>query len=143
MADNTQLVFRMYDLFHKGDMETIKAELFHPEMTWTMPGHHPLSAKMEGVDAVIAFFSALFKAGIQVTDAHFGVLDDGTVVEKHLGHGKIGDEEFLFPTCTTYSVEDGKIKHVQVHTGDQHTVDRYMWSVFGLKPVPARLADEG
>jgi hypothetical protein len=56
-----------------------------------------------------------------------------------MGHGKIGSEEFLFPTCTTYGFKDGKIFEVQVHTGDQHTVDRYMWTVFKLKGIPARL----
>ena len=138
---NTDLVLRMYDFFGKGDMESIKREVFHPDITWTMPGHHPLSAKMEGVDAVMAFFGALFKAGIRVDNVHFGELDDGTVIEKHMGHGKIGDEEFLFPTCTSYGIKDGKIGQVQVHTGDQHNVDRYFWSVFTLKPIPGRLAD--
>ncbi len=138
--DNTQLVFRMYDAFGKGDMDTIKKELFHKDMSWTMPGHHPLSGRMEGVDAVIAFFGALFQAGITVDNVHFGTLDDGTVVEKHTGHGKIGDEEFVFPTCTTYGIRDGRIFDVNVHTGDQHTVDRYMWKVFTLKGIPARLA---
>jgi hypothetical protein len=139
--DNTQLVFRMYELFGKGDMEGIKKEVFHPQMSWTMPGHHPLSGRMEGVDAVIAFFGALFQAGITVDNVHFGVLDDGTVVEKHTGHGKVGDEEFIFPTCTSYGIKDGKIFDVRVHTGDQHTVDRYMWTVFNLKGIPARLAE--
>ena len=139
--DNTQLVFKMYDYFGKGDMESIKREIFHPNMSWTMPGHHPLSARIEGVDEVIAFFGALFKAGIQVDNVHFGVLDDGTVIEKHMGHGKIGNEEFLFPNCTSYGIKDGKIFDVHVHTGDQHNVDRYFWSVFKLKDVPARLAE--
>jgi ketosteroid isomerase-like protein len=139
--DNTQLVFKMYDYFGKGDMESIKREVFHPDMSWTMPGHHPLSARMEGVDAVIAFFGALFKAGIRVDNVHFGVLDDGTVIEKHMGHGQIGDEEFLFPTCTSYAIKDGKIFEVRVHTGDQHNVDRYFWKVFQLKGIPARLAE--
>jgi hypothetical protein len=136
---NTDLVFKMYDLFAKGDMEAIKRDLFHPNMTWSMPGHHPLSGKMEGVDAVIAFFGALFQAGITVDNAHFGELDDGTVVEKHLGHGKVGSQEYLFPTCTTYGIKDGKIHTVQVHTADQHGVDRYMWAMFDLKGIPARL----
>ena len=137
---NTDLVLKMYDYFGKGDMDSIKREIFAPDIAWTMPGHHPLSAKMEGADAVVAFFGALFKAGIRVDNVHFGELDNGTVVEKHTGHGQIGNEEFIFPTCTTYEIANGKIKNVQVHTGDQHTVDRYMWSVFGLKPIPARLS---
>jgi uncharacterized protein len=139
--DNTQLVFKMYDYFGKGDMESIKREVFHPDISWTMPGHHPLSARLEGADAVVAFFGALFKAGIVVDNVHFGVLDDGTVIEKHMGHGKIGGEEFNFPTCTSYGIKDGKIFDVHVHTGDQHNVDRYFWTVFKLKNVPARLAD--
>jgi ketosteroid isomerase-like protein len=139
--DNTQLVFKMYEYFNKGDMESIKREIFHPDVSWTMPGHHPLSARMEGADAVIAFFGALFKAGIVVDHVHFGTLDDGTVIEKHMGHGKIGGEQFDFPTCTSYGVKDGKIFDVHVHTGDQHNVDRYFWTVFKLKGIPARLAD--
>ena len=139
--DNTHLVLRMYDLFNTGDMATIKSELFDPNITWTMPGHHPLSGRMEGVDSVIAFFGSLFKAGITVDNVHFGTLDDGTVIEKHSGHGKVGGEEFLFPTCSSYGIKDGKISEVRVHTGDQHNVDRYMWSVFRLKNIPARLAE--
>lgn len=138
---NTDLVFKMYDYFSKGDMASIKRDLFHPDMTWNMPGHHPLSAHMEGVDAVLAFFGSLFQAGIRVDNAHFGELDDGTVVEKHMGHGTVNGEEFLFPTCTTYGIKDGKIFQVQVHTADQHGVDRYMWAQFDLKPIPARLAN--
>ena len=64
--DNTNLVLRMYDLFNKGDMGTIKSELFDPNISWTMPGHHPLSGRIEGADAVVAFFGSLFKAGIMV-----------------------------------------------------------------------------
>jgi len=137
--DNTQLVLKMYEYFNKGDMDTIRREVFHPEMSWTMPGHHPLSGRMEGVDAVIAFFGALFQAGIKVDNVHFGTLDDGTVVEKHLGHGQINGTEYLFPTCTSYGIKDGKIYEVRVHTGDQHTVDQYMWAMFQLKGIPARL----
>jgi hypothetical protein len=50
MSDNTQLIFKMYESFGKGDMDTIRNELFHPDISWTMPGHHPLSATMRGVD---------------------------------------------------------------------------------------------
>jgi ketosteroid isomerase-like protein len=139
---NTDLVLKMYDYFGKGDMDSIKREIFDPKITWSMPGHHPLSGKMEGVDAVIAFFGALFKAGIRVDNVHFGELDNGTVVEKHTGHGQIGSEEFIFPTCTTYGIKNGKIAEVQVHTGDQHTVDRYMWAMFNLKAIPDRLSDK-
>ncbi len=138
---NTDLVLKMYDYFSKGDMESIRNELFDPNMSWTMPGHHPLSGRMEGVDAVPAFFGALFQAGITVDNVHFGELDDGTVIEKHMGHGTLNGEQFDFPTCTSYGIKDGKIHTVQVHTGDQHNVDRYFWGTFNLKGIPARLSE--
>ena len=136
---NTQVVLNMYDYFGKGDMDRIRTEVFHPEITWAMPGHHPLSGVMKGSDEVIAFMADLFKAGITVDDVHFGELDNGTVVEKHHGHGESEGVEYLFPTCTSYEIEDGKIRAVQVHTADQHGVDRYMWSRFQLKDVSERL----
>ncbi len=138
---NTSLVLKMYECFSKGDMDTIKRDLFQPDIVWRMPGHHPLSGEMKGADSVIAFFGALFKAGITVDNIHFGELDNGTVVEKHTGHGESGGAKYVFPTCTSYGIRDGKIAEVQVHTADQHGVDRYMWSQFNLKSVPARLQD--
>jgi len=138
---NTDLVLKMYEHFGNGDMDKIKSEVFHSEITWNMPGHHPLSGTMKGADEVIAFFSDLFKAGINVDDVHFGELDDGTVVEKHHGHGEVDGAKYLFPTCTSYGIADGRIREVQVHTADQHGVDRYMWARFDLKSVSDRLAD--
>jgi len=136
---NTTLVLNMYEYFGKGDLDRIRSEVFHPQVTWTMPGHHPLAGTMKGSDEVIAFLADLFKAGITVDDVHFGELDNGTVVEKHNGHGVADGEQYLFPTCTSYEIEDGRIRAVQVHTADQHGVDRYMWSRFQLKGVGERL----
>ncbi|MGH9121964.1 MAG: nuclear transport factor 2 family protein [Acidimicrobiales bacterium] len=137
---NQDIVARMYELFGTGDMETIKTEVFHPDITWHMPGHHPLSGDMHGADAVIGFFGALFQSGIRVDNAHFGELDDGTVIERHMGHGQIGDEEIPLPTCTSYEIVDGKLHSVQVHSAVQHDVDRLMWARINLKDIPARLA---
>lgn len=136
-------VLKYYGLFAEGDFETMERECFDPNVTWTMPGHHPLSGKLEGSAAAIAFLKKLRTAGISVTDVHIGTLDDGTVIEKHLGHGELNGEQFLFPTATSYALSpEGKILAVQVHTGDQHNVDRYFWGRFPLKGVPQRLADE-
>ncbi len=137
---NTDLVARMYELFGQGDMDTIKSELFDPDITWTMPGHHPLSGTMQGADAVIAFFGSLFQAGVTVDNAHFGELDDGTVIERHLGHGEYDGQQYDFPTCTSYEVKNGKLSAVQVHTARQHDVDRFFWGKFALKDIPARLS---
>lgn len=142
MADNSMgPVLRYYQLFAEDDFETMESECFHPEVTWIMPGHHPMSGVHHGSAAAIAFLRKLKLAGIFVDNVHIGVLDDGTVIEKHIGHGEgAGGEKFTFPTATSYGIKDGKIFEVQVHTGDQHNVDRYFWGRYPLKGVPDRLA---
>jgi len=138
---NKDVVFQYYGLFAEGNFAKMKAECFHPDVTWTMPGHHPLSGLMVGADACIAFLEALRMAGVWVEDVHVGELDEGTISEKHMGHAKYDDGRVVnFPTATTYGFKDGKIFDVHVHTGDQHTVDTYFWWKFPLKGIPARLA---
>jgi len=137
---NMQVIFGYYGKFGKGDWEGLKRDDFHPQVTWNMPGHHPLSGTHSGPDEVVAFLQLLYKAGIHVDNVHVGELDDGTVAEKHLGHAEYNGEEFLFPTCTTYEMRDGRIFHVQVHNGAPQASERFMWLAFPLKPVPGRLA---
>jgi hypothetical protein len=75
-----------------------------------------------------------------VDNVTFGTMGDDQVVEKHTGHGKLTNgEEIIFPTCSHYTIKDGKISKVQVYTGDQHGVDRYFWAMYDLKPIPDRL----
>jgi ketosteroid isomerase-like protein len=129
----------MYDAFNAGDLDKLRNEIYAPNITWTMPGQHPLSGRHTGIDEVMAFNTALSKAGIQVDNVHVGELDDGTVVEHHMGHGHAKGVDYLFPTCTSYRVEDGKIVEVQVHAGDPHAVNEFMWSAYDLPPLPDRL----
>ena len=137
---NMAVIFGYYGKFAQGDWEGLKRDSFHPDMTWNMPGHHPLAGAHKGVDAAIAFLRALYVAGVHVDNVHVGELDDGvTVCEKHLGHANVDGEEFSFPTCTTYEIRDGRIFNVQVHTGDPQAAERFMWLRFPLKPVPERL----
>jgi ketosteroid isomerase-like protein len=141
VASNTEVIKRMYAAFHAGDMDKLRNEVYAPDITWYMPGQHPLSGLHDGIDQVMAFNAALANAGITVDNLHVGELDDGTVVEKHLGHGHADGVDYLFPTCTSYRVENDRIVEVRVHAGDPHAVNEYMWSRYRLKALPERLAD--
>jgi ketosteroid isomerase-like protein len=134
------VVDRMYQCFAKGDMDTLAREVFATDIEWALPGHHPLSGVKRGANEVIAFFAALQQTGVNVTDISFGTIGNDTVVERHTGHGKVNGREYLFPTCSNYTIRDGKIAHVQVYTADQHGVDDYFWQAYELKPLPDRLA---
>ncbi|MBI5648461.1 MAG: nuclear transport factor 2 family protein [Ignavibacteriae bacterium] len=160
MADihpNIALVQKMYECFNNNDMETIKREVFAPDLVWNLPGRHPLSGTKHGADEVLAFFSQLVKANIHVTldpakDPATGVdtFGDDTVVEVHRGagsakvtdaSGKTSEVVLNALNCTHYKIVNGRIAKVQVYISDQHTVDNFFWAVYSLKPIPGRLAD--
>ena len=81
------VVDRMYQCFAQGDMETLKNEVFAPDIEWALPGHHPLSGVKLGADEVIAFFALLMQTGISVDNISFGTIGD----ESRLEYTVIGD----------------------------------------------------
>lgn len=140
MADSMAVVDKMYECFGRGDMGTLKSEVFADDIVWVLPGHNTLSGAKNGADEVIAFFGALIKAGVTVDNVSFGTIGDDKVVEQHTGHGTVNGRDYIFPTCSVYTIADGKIKGVQVYTADQHGVDDFFWNASPLKGIPDRLA---
>lgn len=136
---NVELVELMYESFNKGDMDSIRNEVFAPDLVWNLPGRHPLSGVKNGASEVIAFFEQLGKSGIQVDLIRLDNFGDDTVVEVHRGHGEAGGAVLDALNCTHYHIRDGRIAEVQVYIGDQHAVDNFFWQVYSLKPIPDRL----
>ncbi|HEX4721352.1 MAG TPA: nuclear transport factor 2 family protein [Pseudonocardiaceae bacterium] len=136
---NVDIILTMYRYFESGDVERIRTELMHPAIVWRVPGHHPLAGEHRGPDQVLGFLGRMARTGIQFTDLHFGELDDGTVVEKHLGVADLHGERIELPAAVTYGISDGRIADVRVHSGDQHALDRFVWSSVSLKSVTERL----
>jgi ketosteroid isomerase-like protein len=126
MADSMAVVDRMYECFGRGDMGTLKTDVFAEDIVWVLPGHNTLSGAKHGADEVIAFFGALMKAGVEV--------------KEHTGHGTVNGREYLFPTCSVYTIRDNKIAEVHVYTADQHGVDDFFWNASPLTTIPERLA---
>ncbi len=140
MAANVEIVQRMYECFNRGDMDTIRQEIFAPDLVWRLPGHHPLSGTKNGAEEVIAFFEQLNKAGIQVDLSGIDSWGESTVVEVHRGQGQSNGAVLDALNCTHYQIRDGRIAEVQVYISDQHTVDQFFNAVYALKPIPDRLA---
>lgn len=137
---NVAIVERMYECFNRGDMDSIRQEIFAPDLVWRLPGHHPLSGTKNGADEVIAFFGQLNKAGIQVDLINIDAWGEDTVVEVHRGHGQAKGAVLDALNCTHYQIRDGKIANVQVYISDQYTVDHFFSAAYALKPIPDRLA---
>jgi uncharacterized protein len=150
------LVQRMYDCFNRDDLDTIRNEIFAPDLVWNLPGRHPLAGTKHGAEEVLAFFAELRRANIQVTldpqnDPATGIdsFGEDTVVEVHRGRGTStvrdadGNEAQVTLNalnCTHYRVRDGRIAQVQVYMSDQHAADTFFNAVYQLAPIPDRLA---
>lgn len=140
MADSMAVVDKMYECFGRGDMDTLKTDVFAEDIVWVLPGHNTLSGAKNGADEVIAFFGALIKAGVVVDNVSFGTVGDNKVVEQHTGHGTVNGRDYIFPTCSVYTIRDNKIAEVHVYTADQHGVDDFFWNASPLTTIPGRLA---
>lgn len=138
---NVSIIEKMYECFNRGDLETIKREVFAEDIEWRLPGHHPLAGTKRGADEVLAFFAQLGKAGIQVDLIRIDDFGGDYVVEVHRGHGQVGDVRLDANNCTHYHVVNGKIQDVQVYISDQHSVDLFFNQTFELAPIPQRLAE--
>lgn len=138
---NLKIILKMYDYFGSGRLDLIGSELMDRQIVWRVPGHHPLAGAHRGPAQALAFIGGIVASGIVFTDSHYGELDDGTVVERHLGRATLDGTAIELPTVTTYGFTGDRIADVQVHPADQHSLDRYLWAVTALKPVSERLVD--
>jgi uncharacterized protein len=153
---NLALVQRMYDCFNRDDLDTIRREIFAPDLVWNLPGHHPLAGTKHNAEEVLAFFGELRRANIQVqldpqSDPATGIDSFGerTVVEVHRGRGTTTIRDASSTevqvtlnalNCTHYQIENGRIARVQVYMSDQHAADTFFNAVYQLAPIPDRLA---
>jgi hypothetical protein len=110
-----------------------------PGITWSIPGHHPLSGVKHGVDEVLAFFDALAAAGMKA-ETYFLEASDEYVVDIHRGWSTAGDGQVDTHWALVWHFDDdGKVDRVVNLSGDQHQMDTYIWANFSLAPLPDRL----
>lgn len=136
--DNVALVEKMYECFNKGDMDTIRREVFASDLKWTLPGRNPVGGLKNGADEVIAFFAGLVRSGIKVDLVKIDAWGEDIVVEVHRGYGESKGAKLDALNCTHYHVRDGRIAEVQVYMSDQYAADNFFWAAYQLKPIPDR-----
>ena len=152
---NVAVVQRYYEAYGASDIELIRNEIFAPDITWTIPGHHPLAGTKQGADEVFAFFEQLNKASFKAEILFLGG-NDNYVVDVHRGWSNLTsdpaspsgarerasstDGENIDQTwALLYEIEGDRIKSAVNFPGDQHAADAFFWQVYNLKPLPDRL----
>jgi ketosteroid isomerase-like protein len=113
-------------------------EVMASDISWTIPGHHPLAGTKRGIDEVLAFFDQLGKANFKAQP--LVVVENGDhVIDHHRGWSEeAGGLDLTW--CLVFRFEAGMIKEVVNFCADQHLADLFFWKVYPLKPIPGRLA---
>ncbi|GAB1545390.1 hypothetical protein NUACC21_80660 [Scytonema sp. NUACC21] len=137
---NIAIVEKMYQSLGKGDLETLRNEVFTADVVWKLPGHHPLSGTMQGIDEVLAFFRKLGTSGLQAEVIKIDAINEDTVTEVHRVYGESKGVSMNILTCTHYQIRNNKIAQVEDYIHNQAVADRYFWANYSLKSIPERLA---
>ena len=140
MNPNVAVVEAFYDAYAANDVERMKGELLSADVTWAIPGHHPLSGVKRGADEIAAYFAQLPKANFRAEPLAIATQGD-YVIDVHRGwasyHGATLDMHWVL----VYRIEAGRIAEVENYAADQHAADLFFFRVWGedLKPIPERL----
>src|SRR2546421_8276910 len=93
-------------------------EVMADDITWAIPGHHPLAGVKKGIAEVLAFFDQLAKADFKAEP--LVIAENGDyVVDHHRGWSEKADGLDL-KWCLVFRFADGKIKEVTNFCEDQH-----------------------
>jgi uncharacterized protein len=124
---NEELLRRGYDAFIAGDMETLKKEIFAPDIVWHTPGNNPTSGDRNGVDSVLELFGKYF----ELTDGTFRVeVHDLLASDDHaVALGKVYGERKGRTIPENYvqvaHVTDGKVSESWIVAVDQKGTDEF------------------
>ncbi|MGI9146455.1 MAG: nuclear transport factor 2 family protein [Chloroflexota bacterium] len=117
-----------YEAFSRGDMDTLRNEVFSRDIVWHQGGRNQTSGEYRGVDAVLGLFGKLH----QLTDGTFSVeLHDVLATEEHVvalakSNGQRGGKTLQHGEYSHIChFQDGKLSEAWVVDVDPYEVDEF------------------
>lgn len=125
---NVETLARGYEAFGKRDMETLRSELFQPDIVWHQGGNNPTAGDYRGAEEVLGMFGNI----VEITGGSFqvhltSIVGDGDLV---IGIGaasatRNGDKLTEEPYAHVARVKQGKLAEAWIVNLDQDRVDRF------------------
>ncbi len=127
--ENVQLAKRGYELFGKGDLDSMKSEILSPDVIWRTEGVGPFESEYKGIDALIGYFSRLFELSggtFKAEVLHIYADDDRAVAIQHVSGSRVGK---LLDTrmVVVFEIRDGKISEVTQFAAEPSKLESF-WS---------------
>ena len=124
---NEELIRTAYDLFGKGDIETLQT-LWTDDVTWSISGNSRTSGEHEGAAAIIAMFGELFTGteGTFQVELQSAFANDHTGMSMHKATATKGGEDYELWTVLGYMFEAGKVSQLWSFPYDQHLEEKLL-----------------
>ncbi|MGH3921455.1 MAG: nuclear transport factor 2 family protein [Pseudonocardiaceae bacterium] len=132
------LVERMYDCFNKGDLDTLRNEVFAQDVICRVPGWHPLGRVYHGIDELLALFRQA-TAGHEMDHKTIDTFGNDAAIELRRSHEQTEVATVDVLNCTMYRIKGGKIAEVHVFVSNQYAQNTFSWVTSNPAPIPARL----
>jgi len=126
-AANADLIRRGYDAFARGDIPAA-LDVFHPDITWHVPGRSPLSGDYHGHPGVLEFFGRcqqLSADTLRVVPEEFFLGGGDRVVALCTVSAERHGQAWSSPEAHIWRVRDGKAVEFVEYQGDQQTEDEF------------------
>ena len=123
MADAEQLAHAFHGALVAGDWKALRA-LFHPDVTWTLPGDNAISSAAQGVSAVVERAQLLASYGLSFALEHVLLSRDNMALGLHNTAERDGIrlDEHLATVCR---LRDGHIFEIETFVSDVPGMNRF------------------
>ncbi len=124
---NIELLKRGYEAFSRGDMDTLRSEIFQPDIVWHQSGDNPTSGDYRGAEQVVALFGNLFGSTdgtFQAKPDHFAAGDD-LVIAIGMSGGTRKGRTVSEPYTHVCRVRDGKLSEAWIVNLNQPAIDAF------------------
>lgn len=125
--ENLTLAKRGYELFANGDFDTLRREVFSPDIVWRTAAHGAFEAEYKGVDAVLGYFTKLFELSsgtFRTEPVHILADDDRSVVIQHVSGTRDG-KRLETEMINVFEVRDGKVYEVTQFVTDSSVLEAF------------------
>jgi ketosteroid isomerase-like protein len=125
---DADVIRRGYEAFSRGDMDSLRKDVFAPDVRWHQGGRNQTAGDYDGIDAVLGLFQKFF----QLTDGTFRVAvheilasDQHVVVLAAISGQRGGRSLGNGNYCQVFHMRDSRASEVWVTPVDPYELDAF------------------
>jgi len=124
---NEDLIRKGFEAFSTGDMDTLRNEVFAPDVKYHVPGKSPISGDYNGVDEVLGFFGKIFEltGGTFRVELHDVLANDEHGIALSPATGQRPGKTLHDNGVLVFHLRDGRTTEVWLQPEDLYALDEF------------------